>query len=163
MKLQHSFFTGFRLHCIILNTNNSVETLSINMKTILLCAASLTKSNQIKNPRVKKDQTEVNICSDGLIEEILKPQHCSFLKLHWLPSGQLMSNLMEFHPKRLLCQSCLLARAFTCLYRTGWHRKTVREAFRETEGATVFSPVDIISLLAKTLGFIIELNFGAWS
>lgn len=53
VKLQHSFFARFRLHCAILNITNSVETLSTNMKTILLCATNLTKLNK-KNPRGRK-------------------------------------------------------------------------------------------------------------
>lgn len=40
----------------------------------------------------KRDQTEVNICSDRLTEEIPKPPHCSFLKLLWLLSGKFTSD-----------------------------------------------------------------------
>lgn len=35
--------TGFRLQCVILHTNNSVESINTNRKTILLCATNHTK------------------------------------------------------------------------------------------------------------------------
>lgn len=91
------------------------------MISFFLHATSFTELNKIKKKsgeKKKKDQAEVNICSDRqrrYQKHII--HHFSFLRLPWLPSGKLMSELMEFCPRSLLCWgSCSL-----CCFSQGPH------------------------------------------
>lgn len=73
------------------------------MRTIFLHAISFTKLNTKKTFWRKKKRSSRSKYVFWKAEEVSKAQHCSSLWLPWLPSGKLMSKLMEFCPKSLLC------------------------------------------------------------